>query len=272
MNLLLFCQVFLKHFLLLVHVTFSSNIVTIIPSNRVMLHYLLCTAALLSVNVVQSAHKDRAEQVKRMKSYVTAQLEPTVVDDNTLSFSFSAFNQIYEVELWRQTHAAPSNVVHTNVDEEVHSVVSSVEESCHFHGRVVNDESVSIVSASLCENRGLRMRISAFDEILIIKPSAYYLDIAKDAMANHSIEDEVLMYRHSDFERPSVMGTEGVAVADDFVAQKADEMQRRRLYASNNPAENEVTVLIGPVFLMDFFLYDLPNIDFSASFTRCLIF
>lgn len=54
------------------------------------------------------------------------------------------------------------------------------------------------------------------------------------------------MYRQSDFERPSIMGTEGVSVADD-VQQRVDDMQRRRLYAANQPAENEVTVLIGPV-------------------------
>lgn len=204
------------------------------------------TTTLLSVYVVQSAHKDRSEQVKRMKSYITSHLQPVAVDENTMTLEFDAFDQHYEVELWRQTHATPANVVHTNVHSDVHSPVSSQEESCHFHGAVTNFEGVSVVSASLCEGRGIRARINAFDEVLIIKPSAYYLDLEKDAAGNHSLEDEVLMYRMSEFDRPHrVHG--GIPMMEDTGSQQSDDLHRRRLYASNNPAENEVTVLIGPV-------------------------
>ena len=166
-----------------------------------------------------------------------------------MTLDFDAFGQHYEVELRRQSHAAPSNVVHTNVAEEVHGVVSSVEESCHWQGSVLNDERVSVVSASLCAGRGIRARILAFNETLIIKPSAYYLDVAKDALADHSVDDEVLMYRMSDFDRPEITGTEGVSdyvehETDDVMMGEGDEM-RRRLYSSYSPGNTEITVLIG---------------------------
>lgn len=97
-----------------------------------MLYQLI--AAALSVYAVQSAHKDRAQQIKRMKTYETAHLQPVFIDTNTISLEFDAFGQHYEVELMRQTHATPSNVVHTNVHADVHGVISSVEESvCDFY-------------------------------------------------------------------------------------------------------------------------------------------
>merc|ERR1719474_2642603 len=161
--------------------------------------------------------------------------------------AFEAFGQHYEAELTRQVDRAPSGVKHTNVEEAVHGVVSSIKESCHWQGRVTNFEGTSIVSASFCEGRGIRARISAFDQILNIKPSAYYLDLAKDAAMDHSMEDEVLMYRMSDFDRPKIMGTEGVS---DYVMMDDDDIKedgRRRLYSSSSPGNTEITVLIGPV-------------------------
>jgi len=184
-----------------------------------------------------------------MKQYETAHLEPVVVDENTMTMEFDAFDQHYEVEFTRQIDAVPSAVTHTNVEEEVHGDVSSRMESCHWKGTVTNFDGTSIVSASFCERRGIRARVAAFNEILIIKPSAYYLDLEKDAAADHSLEDEVLMYRLSDFDRPKIMGTEGVS---DY-AETADEMMvegqdmRRRLYSSGSPGSTEILVLIGPV-------------------------
>merc|ERR1719474_627163 len=163
--------------------------------------------------------------------------------------SFDAMGQHYEVELVRKTDMAASEVKHTNVEEAVHSAVSMVTESCYWKGRVTNFEGTSIVSAPFCEGRGIRARVAAFDEILIIKPSAYYMDLEKDAAMDHSMEDEVLMYRLSDFDRPKIMGTEGVS---DYV-RTADEMMvegqdmRRRLYSSGSPGSTEILVLIGPV-------------------------
>merc|ERR1719474_1401189 len=150
--------------------------------------------------------------------------------------SFDAMGQHYEVELVRKTDMAASEVKHTNVEEAVHSAVSMVTESCYWKGRV-----------TIFEGRGIRARVAAFDEILIIKPSAYYMDLEKDAAMDHSMGDEVLMYRLSDFDRPKIMGTEGVSdyvVADDV---EDDEAMRRRLYSSSSPGNTEITVLIGPV-------------------------
>jgi len=225
---------------------------------------LLLTATFFLLNTVQSAHKDRGDQIDRIKQYTISRLTPINVDDDTITMEFDAFDQHYSVEFKRQTHVTPSNVMHSNVDHNDHRPWSLSDESCHFHGRVLNTNS-SIVSASFCKGRGIRARISAFNEILIIKPSAYYLDLRKDAMANHSLDDEVLIYRLSDFERPDIMGTEGIsdyALTDELTMDdikfgdesddRGDRGARRRLYSSSKPAQTEVTVLIGPVRTANF--------------------
>merc|ERR1719295_921489 len=184
-----------------------------------------------------------------------------------MTIDFDAFGQHYAVELKRQTHATPSNVTHTNVAEEVHGPVSSVEESCHWQGSVSNDEGVSVVSASLCSGRGIRARISAFDEILIIKPTAYYLDLAKDALQAHGLEDEVLMYRVSEFDRPEVIGTVGVEPdADDILMEQGVNMRRRLSYTASSPAWTEVTMIIGPVRVANY-QSDYGETWYSALFS-----
>merc|ERR1719447_2337954 len=191
----------------------------------------LATALLLCVYLARSAHRERGEQIKRMKQYELTHLFPESVDADTVSLEFDAFGQHYDVEFSRQSHVVASNVVHSNIDGVALSTLSSRTESCYFHGRVLNTDALSVVSGSFCEGRGIRARISAFGDILIIKPSAYYLDVARDAMANHSLSDEVLIYRASDFERPDIMVTDGVPPMDDAVSVAGDEPTRRRLYS-----------------------------------------
>ena len=145
--------------------------------------------------MVQSAHKDRHQQMIRMKNYELLHIEPRTIDDETSLLEFDAFDQHYVVELARKHLSAPSLVVHNNVDSKDHYPLSSNDQSCHFSGKVMNTQESSIVSVSMCESRGLRARITAFGETLIVKPSAYYLDLAKDKLANHSLVDELLVYR-----------------------------------------------------------------------------
>ena len=204
-------------------------------------------AASLCTHAGHAAHKDRTEQIKRMRTYHLAHLEPVLLEQDKMTLSFDAFDQHYQVELSRELHKYPSNVKHTKVNPEFHGPLSSLNESCHWQGRVVNFDGVSVISASFCQRRGIRARISAFNEILIIKPSAYYLDLAKDALAHHAVEDEVLMYRVSDFDRPKITGTEGVEMQADDVLMDHGLNMRRRLYTSTSPGQTEITVLIGPV-------------------------
>jgi len=113
------------------------------------------------------------------------------------------------------------------------------------------ESTTSIVSASMCDGRGLRARITAFGETLIVKPSAYYLDLATDKLAKHTLESELLVYRLSDFDRPETMDADGVVFTDDLEqytnGDVANNDERRRMYSSWDPAETEMAVVIGPV-------------------------
>jgi len=219
-----------------------------------------------ALHLARSAHRNRHDEMNRMKQYSLLTLSPETVDEDTRIIEFEAFDQRYIVELTRKHEWAPSSVRHSNVDPDVHAPLSSQRESCHFSGRVLNDEGPSMVSASLCYGRGVRARISAFNDTVILKPSAYYLDLEKDRTANHSIYDEVLIYRLSDFEEPEIMVTERT-VADDAHSLHSDaitmdesavsvEGLRRRMFSASSPAYTEVTVMIGPVrtkYYQDFY-------------------
>ena len=194
-----------------------------------------------------------------------------MVDEDTRVLDFVAFDQHYVVELTRKTNWAPSTVRHTNVDEDVHSPVSSVENSCHYSGRVLNYEDSSVVSASLCAGRGIRARISAFGETLIMKPSAYYLDLEADKAGNHSLDGEVLVYRLSDFDKPVTMIndelTEENALSSSSSSMLAaenedDEQLRRRLYNSWSPAKTEIAAVIGMYDKLDLWMWVYNLYDF----------
>jgi len=207
----------------------------------------------LAVYAVSASHQHRQEQLSRMKQYSLLSLSPEIVDDHRRLLEFVAFEQHYVVELTRKTNWAPSTVRHSNVEEAVHGPLSAVEESCHFGGRVLNDAGDSVVSASLCDGRGLRARISAFGETLIVRPSAYFMDLEADKMGNHSLADEVLVYRLSDFQRPAAtlnaekLSASQMTAGGESAAALSDEALRRRLYSASNPAQTEVAVMIGPV-------------------------
>merc|ERR1719347_2049497 len=104
----------------------------------------------------EAAQKHRREQIGRMKQYSLLTLSPEIVDEHSRILEFVAFDQHYVVELTRKMDWAPSTVRHSNVEEEVHAPLSSMDESCHFTGHVLNDADDSVVSASLCNGRGLR--------------------------------------------------------------------------------------------------------------------
>lgn len=149
------------------------------------------TIMLLSAYTVHSAHKDRAERLNRMKQYETASLSPMDGEnEHKMTLSFDAFDQHYEVELWREIQKAPSNVRHTNVRPEVHGPISSIKESCHWQGRVVNYEGTSVVSASLCEGMTLyrhHFLETSYIALILIQRANSGQDVESDPELVHSM-------------------------------------------------------------------------------------
>jgi len=221
-----------------------------------MVSALSLVVLLSSAYVSHCAHTDRHELVSRIRNYTLLSLEPELVDADTARLSFDAFGEHYEIELWRNRAVVPSAVAHTNVDPELHP---SGSDSCHYHGRVVNAApSASLVALSMCAGRGIRGRIVAFNETLIVGPSAYYLDLATDALGAHSVTDELLLYRESDFDRPQIVWDDDAATLSKLNPDPFDERERiessgrRRLYSASSPATTKLAMMIGPVRVANF--------------------
>jgi len=222
-----------------------------------MLSALSLVVLMSSIYVSHCAHKDRHKLVSRIQNYTLLRIVPEQVDE-TARLSFDAFGEHYEVELRRNNAVIPSSVAHTNVHPALHPTAA---DSCHYHGRVLNAPTESLVALSLCPGRGIRGHIIAFNETLIVRPSAYYLDLAMDALAAHSLTDELLLYRESDYDRPLVLDDEAAAAKpfpDPFDEREQMEMHmessgRRRLaYSSRSPAVTKLALMIGPVRVANF--------------------
>jgi len=190
--------------------------------------------------VAHAAH-DRHEQLARITKYDLMTLTPSVSIDDTVMLEFDALDQHYSVQLTRKTEIVASNVKHPeSVDASLHPKHT---ESCHFRGVVVNTDSYSLASISMCPGRGIRGRITAFGETLILQPSAYFLDLAKDAQQDYDVSDEVLAYRLSDYDYPGEI-EHGAMEVESLEGQIPI---RRRLYSSSDPGMTEMVVMTGPV-------------------------
>eukprot|EP01084_Bolivina_argentea_P104443 187014_1 len=207
------------------------------------------------IYTVQAAHKGRKEQFSRITKYELLHLNPQDTSNPDIkTLSFDIYNQHYSIELQRNHDMIPSYTQHYNIDPTTHKhqYFSSLKESCHYQGRVLNTNSKSLVAISLCPNRGIRGTIEAFNQTLIIQPSAYYLDLQKDKYDFHNINDEVLIYKLSDFNTSDVVAINAAIIDKNKKAILNHNNNKRRLYTEANPAKVEEMIVTGPVRIKNY--------------------
>eukprot|EP01083_Nonionella_stella_P002976 8493_1 len=204
---------------------------------------------LLIVNIAYSSHQNRKTEFSRVSKYELIHIEPRPHDEQTKWFEFDAFNQHYKVELVMNNHMIAANIRHANIDptKHKHQYFSSMTESCHYHGYVSNSNASSVVAVSLCPKRGIRGRITAFNETLIIYPSAYYLDLDTDKKCDYKLSDELIVYRLSDFTADHIQHNDIIQMPMQSAANRKTPKRRRRLYTASEPAYTEMLMITGPV-------------------------
>eukprot|EP00485_Elphidium_margaritaceum_P010452 CAMPEP_0202704198 /NCGR_PEP_ID=MMETSP1385-20130828/16918_1 /ASSEMBLY_ACC=CAM_ASM_000861 /TAXON_ID=933848 /ORGANISM="Elphidium margaritaceum" /LENGTH=978 /DNA_ID=CAMNT_0049362169 /DNA_START=43 /DNA_END=2979 /DNA_ORIENTATION=- len=241
--------------------------------------------ATICISLINGKRDSRQEEFRRIQTYELLHVDLTSFDAES-TIRFAAFGIDYTIELSANNDLVMSRIRHANVDPSSHDVepyITSATGSCHYFARVfVDDKLIGTGAVSLCDRQGVRGRIEAATEdgtggdTLIIYPSAYYLDSARDRQCNHSAHDEHLVYRLSDFDSAELGRHGGVYTGqhssieqqlrqsvddqlaldeDGDVDDEDDEKRggrRRRLVFNGGTSQTELLIVNGPIRTQDY--------------------
>eukprot|EP01084_Bolivina_argentea_P121525 215365_1 len=201
----------------------------------------------------------REEEFSRIQHYELIDINTNLFESAKI-IDFTVFNQYYKIQLIPNEDLIPSKIRHTSMDinnrPEQHEHFKSLHETCHYFGNVLNTNTYSAVALSLCPKRGIRGRITAFNQTIIIKPSAHYFDFKNAIIKGHDISDQVLIYKASDFDTTNIGKARRIMFPNDNTRRQSIletndnviiQQQRRRLYSSSNPAYIELLIVNGPM-------------------------
>eukprot|EP01084_Bolivina_argentea_P182807 315537_1 len=172
-----------------------------------MLSFLLSItyASVILISKTLSKHHPRLEEFSRINHYELIEIDTNLFESDKI-IDFTVFNQYYKIQLLTNEDIIPSQIRHPSYDIRYKSknrdTHRKLDESCHYFGTVLNTKHTSQVALSICDRRGVRGSITAFNDTLIIKPSRYYLDIPYDRTHYHHISDPHLVYKLSDYHAP----------------------------------------------------------------------
>eukprot|EP01083_Nonionella_stella_P241780 843995_1 len=200
----------------------------------------------------------REEEFSRIQHYELIDINTNLFESAKI-IDFTVFNQYYKIQLLPNEDLIPSKVRHTSMDihttPKQHEYFKSLHETCHYFGNVLNTNTYSAVALSLCPKGGIRGRITAFNQTIIIKPSAHYFDFKNAIIKGHDISDQVLIYKASDFDTTNIGKAHRITFPNDKTGKQSIletndnviiQEQRRRLYSSSNPACIELLIINGP--------------------------
>lgn len=226
-----------------------------------MLSPILLSIVLITLTHSASLKDERDAEYSRIKKYELVYFDNADIDaiETSKIFEFDVYDQHYKLELSLNEDMHIRKIRHTSVDIhklDKHFSNKQLEKSCHYFGRVINTDNPSStsVSISFCDNRGVRGRISAFNQTLIIYPSAYFLDKEKDSNCNHNIKDQHLIYKLSDFDTTDIGKAGAISTYHQIhnnVIDGGNDGKRRRLY-NNGLSETELLIVSGPERTKDY--------------------
>mgnify|MGYP002884392577 CR=1 FL=1 len=214
---------------------------------------MACTTlfALCTFVAVAFGTTSREEEFSRIKQYELIQIDTDSLSSSNV-IRFDAFGHHYDVELVPNADMVASEIRH-NLDPLDHAddpFFTSLTTSCHYFGRVLGVDS-SKVALSICSKRGIRGSVTAFNETVVIKPAAFYLDFEGSLERGHHESDEHLVYRQSDFDltdigRAETIGTIG-SIDSNSLSLAKDEAGRRRMAQNGGNSLVEMMIINGPI-------------------------
>eukprot|EP01083_Nonionella_stella_P066365 174713_1 len=194
----------------------------------------------------------RKEEFQKISNHELLYIDTTNFEPKSV-IEFDAFNHHYIIKLTENKHLNP---MHLRLENAYPSKDNAKDHFtprlCHYYGAILNSNETSDfahAAVSMCNNRGIRARVTAFGETIVIKPSKYYLDPEFDSTQHHHFDDEHLVFKLSDLKHDKIPAPPHTHHMDKLhgLTPGIDRPHRRRLGKINNGKQYvELALLIGP--------------------------
>eukprot|EP01084_Bolivina_argentea_P067139 122343_1 len=111
-------------------------------------------------------------------------------------------------------------------------------EECHYYGKV-SEFPQSTVSLSICSGRGIRGKIliPELNDSFIIAPSNYHLNREYDTKHSHDINDQHMIYRHSDIDDDVLINHSNKQDAIEIIQLQENQSHRSLITTSDLTVE-----------------------------------
>ena len=151
------------------------------------------------------AKKNQHDELDRIERYEIIQVDTSLFDSDYI-IELDAFGQHYKIGLIPNEHIHPGKLHHVkgnHAEKMGHKqFYTHLNQTCHYHGRVLNDETSkkNFVALALCNHRGIRGMIVAFGDTLYIKPAKTFLDLSHDKKGlDHNLNDDYFVFLSSNY-------------------------------------------------------------------------
>eukprot|EP01084_Bolivina_argentea_P308058 532571_1 len=113
---------------------------------------------------------------------------------NLIEFKFQG--QHYQIHVEKNNQLSP--IINHQTTNELIVRYSLPQQSCHYHGTVLNYDGKSAVALSLCDGKGITGLINAFGQEIYIYPFQYDLN-AHNSTYNHNLIHKHLIYKSQNY-------------------------------------------------------------------------
>ena len=213
---------------------------------------------LANIAITFGNNNNRDRELDRIGRYTLIEIDTSKFESDGI-IELDAYEQHYKIQLESNEDIHPGKLNHIKGNHaEINGhkqFYTNKNESCHFHGKVINDlnhkSNKNFVALAICENRGIRGMIVAFDDTLYIKPASTYLDLSHDKNGHgHNLNDLHLAYLSSDKDYSGLPLDEHIELSDDDENNKSimPWSNNRRRMANNLKNTVEIIAVMDPAW------------------------
>ena len=219
---------------------------------------ILALLNIVSIGAALRSNENQHKDLDRIKQYEIIKVDTSsFLSDGIIEFD--AYDQHYTVQLYPNEHLHPGKVRYTNGDyankQGDQQLFTQLNQPCHYHGKVSNDleSNKNFAALSLCNGRGIRGMIVAFDDTLYIKPAKVYLDVNYDKSGyQHQLNDDHLVYLSSDTDNTDYHQMVLIYTAPDFASNKDQQHRQRRRMQNHEGNLVETYIISDPAYTQTF--------------------
>ena len=208
----------------------------------------------IGINFATKNNINQHDELDRIKRYEIIEVDISLLDSDYI-IELNAFKQHYKIKLIPNEDIHPGKLYHikgNHAEKFGHKqFYTHLNKTCHYHGKVLNDKisKQNFVALSLCNHRGIRGMIVAFNDTLYIKPAKTFLDLSHDKKGlKHNLNDNYFVYLSSDYDTTGYPFDGEIRVNDLYDEEKIDDNYKRRRMANNYDNLVEMLIVSDPSY------------------------